>query len=133
MPELIDSSVWIDFTRARSPVVLKRFLAPYILSPTAVVAEPIVFEVLRFALPAELKPLRAQFQLFPVLQTPIDLWEAAAVLGRDCRQAGATASAIDLLIASIAISYGAELVTLNRDFEPITRCSPLRVKLLNRP
>ena len=33
MPTLIDASLWIDFTRTRSPRAIKRFVAPYILHP----------------------------------------------------------------------------------------------------
>jgi hypothetical protein len=71
---LIDSSLWIDFTRARSPRALKQFIAPYILAPDAALAEPIVFEVLRHATEREIGPLEAQFQTMPVLATPVDLW-----------------------------------------------------------
>ena len=42
MPALIDTSLWIDFTRSRSPQSLKRFIAPYILSPDAALAEWLV-------------------------------------------------------------------------------------------
>ena len=49
MAVLLDTSLWIDFTRARSPLALRQFIAPYVLSPDAVLAEPIVFEVLRHA------------------------------------------------------------------------------------
>ena len=49
MPRVVDASVWIDFTRARSPQYLKDFIAPYILDPEACLAEPVVFEVLRYA------------------------------------------------------------------------------------
>jgi len=35
MTLLLDSSLWIDFTRARSPLVLKQFIAPYVLDPTS--------------------------------------------------------------------------------------------------
>ena len=51
MATLIDTSLWIDFTRAQSPQTLKQFIAPYILDPDAHVAEPVVFEVLRHAMP----------------------------------------------------------------------------------
>lgn len=37
MTLLLDSSssLWIDFTRARSPLVMKQFIAPYVLDPTS--------------------------------------------------------------------------------------------------
>ncbi len=53
MASLIDSSLWIDLTRARSPRTLKAFIAPFVNDAQACVAEPIAFEVLRHATDAE--------------------------------------------------------------------------------
>jgi predicted nucleic acid-binding protein len=130
---LIDSSLWIDFTRARSPRNLKQFIAPYVLAPDVALAEPVVFEVLRYASDEEIVQLQEQFRLLPLLLTPSNLWTAAAELGRDCRKKGITPSALDLLISSIANHYAAELVTFDADFEPIASASILKVKLLQRP
>ena len=35
MTLLLDTSLWIDFTRTRSPVALKQCIAPYVLDPAA--------------------------------------------------------------------------------------------------
>jgi hypothetical protein len=43
----VDASLWIDFSRARSPQSLRDFIAPYIFDPEACLAEPIRFEVPR--------------------------------------------------------------------------------------
>ena len=133
MPALIDSSLWIDFTRARSPRALKQFIAPYILAPEAALAEPIIYEVLRYATDQEVRAIEAQFQTMPCLQTPEDLWSWAAKLGQSCRKTGINAGALDLLIATVAIHHDAELITFDRDFEAIAGACALRVKLLQRP
>jgi predicted nucleic acid-binding protein len=130
---LIDSTLWIDFTRARSPRALKQFVAPYILAPDAAVAEPIVFEVLRHASEDEIRILHAQFQMLPLLATPDDLWTRAAKLGQGCRRKGISAGSLHLLIVAAAIHHGAELVTFDRDFQGIAAVCDLRVKLLQRP
>src|SRR5437879_5428398 len=98
MDALIDTSLWVDFTRARSARALKQFIAPHILAPEAVLAEPVAYEVLRHATPEELRPLQAQFETMPLLRTPDDLWAAAAKLGQACRKKGVTAGSLDLLI-----------------------------------
>jgi len=126
MATLLDTSLWIDFTRSRSPQALKRFIAPFILQPDAHLAEPVVFEVLRHATAAESKQLAQQFQTLPMLLTPPDLWTRAAALGQLCRQKNITVGALDLLIAGIALHHGA-------DFQKIAGVSPLCVKLLVRP
>jgi predicted nucleic acid-binding protein len=133
MPTLIDTSLWIDFTRTRSPRTLKRFIAPFILDPDAHLAEPITFEMLRHATPTEAKQLTQQFQTLPMLATPPLLWPQAADLGQACRQKNITVHSLDLLIAAIALHYGAEVVTFDDDFQRIAGVSKLQVKLLKRP
>src|SRR5690242_2970875 len=103
MATLIDSSLWIDLTRARSPRALKAFIAPYVNDSQACLAEPIAFEVLRHATDAEAEKLTRQFETVPLLTSPVDLWSRAADLGRSCRRAGVTAGSLDLVIAAVAL------------------------------
>ena len=133
MPTLIDTSLWVDFTRSRSPRTIKRFIAPFILHPDAHLAEPITFEILRHATPAEAKQLTQQFQTLPMLATPLLLWPDAAKLGQACRQKNITVNSLDLLIATIALHHGAAVVTFDDDFQKIASVSSLQVKLLIRP
>jgi predicted nucleic acid-binding protein len=133
MPLLIDTSLWVDFTRASSPPRLKRFIAPHLLHRDAHLAEPVVFEILRHATPTEARHLLLQFQTLPLLTTPPDLWTEAARLGQACRGKGITAASLDLLIAAVALHHGAEIVTFDLDFERIASVSTLQVKCLQRP
>lgn len=133
MPTLIDTSLWIDFTRLRSPAKLKQLIAPFILDPDAHVADPIRFEILRHATQQESRQLNRHFQTFPVLAVPSDLWSAAALLGQQSRQKGITIGALDLLIATVALHHGATLITFDDDFQKIAGVSSLQVKLLQRP
>jgi len=133
MARLVDTSLWIDFTRARSPRLLKEIISPHILDPEACLAEPIAFEVLRYANEEETRQLQAQFQTVPMLSTPLNLWSEAAALGQRCRREGITAGSLDLLIASVALHHGAELVTFDVDFEHIATVSALKVTRLRRP
>jgi len=130
---LIDTSLWIGFTRTRSPQSLKQYIAPYILHPLAHLAEPIVFEVLRHATPKESRQLKQHFQTFPTLATPEALWSSAAELGQACREKGFTVGGLDLLIASVAVAHQALLITFDEDFQKIAMSSELQVKLLQRP
>jgi predicted nucleic acid-binding protein len=133
MPTLIDTSLWIDFTRTRSPRTLKRFIAPYILHPDAHLAEPITFEILRHATAAEARQLTQQFQTLPMLATPPLFWTQAAELGQACRRKNITIGSLDLLIATIALHHGAEIVTFDSDYQKIASVSHLQTKLLQRP
>ncbi len=133
MPFLIDTCLWIDFTRKRSPRILKQFIAPYILNPNAHLTPPISFEILRHASPAESKQLEEHFLTFPILATPADLWMQACKLGQACQQKNIMVGSFDLLIATIAIHHDAELISFDDDFLKIASISPLKVKHLKRP
>lgn len=133
MARLIDSSLWIDLTRTKSPSFRKAFVAPHVLDPEARIAEPVIFEMVRNATAAEAQLLLGYFASIPELATPIDLWPRAAEIGQACRAAGITPRALDLLIAQVAIHHGAELVTFDSDFEKIARVSGLQVILLQQP
>jgi predicted nucleic acid-binding protein len=104
-----------------------------LLHPDAHVAEPIVFEILRHATAAEARQLTQQFLTLRLLATPPLLWTEAAKLGQACRLKSFTVGSLDLLIATIALHHGAEVVTFDDDFQKIASISNLQVKLLKRP
>lgn len=133
MERLIETSLWVDFTRQRSPVELKSQIRPFILARDACLCKPVIFEVLRAALPQECAPLDAQFAVIPILRTPALLWRDAARLGQFCRNRRFTAGSLDLLIAALAIHHAAEVVTFDADYSEIAKVEPaLKVHLLTR-
>jgi len=133
MTLLLDTSLWVDFTRTRSPAPLKQFIAPFVLGPEAHLAEPVRFEMLRSARPDETCQLIAQFDTLPTLSTPVDLWQRAIDLGQACRQIGQTVLSLDLLVAAVALHHNAVLVSFDADFEAIASVSELRLQRLERP
>ena len=133
MARLIDSSLWVDFTRGKSPLGLKAFIRPWILDPAAVLCEPIAFEVLRHATDSERLKIEAQFATLPLLPTPPQLWRDAAALGQKCRNHGINSGSLDLLIATLAIHHRAELVTFDAGFSQIASVSSLHATVLERP
>ena len=133
MVTIVDTNLWIDFTRPGSPSSLKKFIAPYVLDASNHLAEPIIFELLRLANPIEYRQLTDQFAIIPRLATPSDLWNKAAELGQACRKKGHNLGALDLLIASVALHHDATIVTFDEDFQRVSTVSKLLVKLLQRP
>ena len=129
---LPDSNVWIDHVRQSTPLSVKRMVKPFIIDESACIAEPIVFEILRGAAAHETKLLERQFANYLVLPTPSSLWNDAAQLGRHLRTPGITIGGMDLLIASVAISAEAKLITFDADFAAISRFSKLQVEVLKR-
>ncbi|MCP9885919.1 hypothetical protein KBY97_12425 [Synechococcus sp. ATX 2A4] len=81
---MLDTRLWIDVSRARSPAPLRQFIAPFLLDPKAHLAEPVLFEVLRSSRPEEAWLLEAQFANLPYLPTPKDLWQRAIALALAC-------------------------------------------------
>jgi len=133
MADLIDTSLWIDYSRVKSPRALKEFVAPFIWDADAFLAEPVVFEMLRCASEAEKNLLMRSFELMPMLETPRSLWTSAAELGQKCRAQKLTMGALDLLVASVALRHDARVVTFDSDFAKIAEVCALRVHLLARP
>ena len=133
MARLIDSSLWVNFTRRGSPAELKALIHPWVIDPDAALCEPVAFEVLRHATPAERPPLEAQFATLPLLPTPSDLWSQATTLGQACRDRGVTPGSLDLLIAALALHHRADLVTFAADYQLIAQAAPLHLTLLTRP
>ncbi|MGA0333899.1 MAG: PIN domain-containing protein [Kiritimatiellia bacterium] len=133
MARLIETSLWIDFTRSRTPVARKTEIRRWILDPDAALCEPVAFEVLRHATVKERPLIEAQFASLPLLPTPATLWRDAARLGQACRDQGFTAGSVDLLIAALALHHHAELITSDQDFRAIAKASKLQVTLLSKP
>lgn len=133
MEYLIDSTLWIDSVRPKSSAALKAQTSGWIKHPEAVTCQPVVFELLRNAKLTERRGLRARFATLPVLPTPDDLWEAGVSLGQRCRDRGFTVGPFDLLIATIALHHGAEIIAFDADYSLIAQAEPaLRVKVLTR-
>lgn len=132
MARLIESSLWVDFTREKTPLAQKERILEWILDPAAHLCEPVAFEVLRHATPRERPMIEAQFATLPLLPTPTSLWRDAVRIGQACRDGGFTAGSLDLVIAALAMHHQAELITFDADFASIQQHVDLRIRLLSR-
>jgi predicted nucleic acid-binding protein len=63
---------------------------------------------------------------FPLLVAEAESCLAAARLHRRCKERGLGASTIDCHVAAAAIENDCHLLTTDRDFERISRISPLQ-------
>ena len=132
MSYIVDSSVWVDFFRAGSPIALKRQAVKLIDDQAAMICEPVQFELLRAAPAAARKKIEAHLELLPLAPTPHGLWRDAARLGQKCIGRGLLPPAMDLLIAQVCLDHDLELVTFDQHFADIARVSPLRARILDR-
>lgn len=132
MVTVVDSSLWVDYFRARTPAAVKRQIDPIVRAPDIALCEPIVFELLRAAPPSQAHVIERYFSTIPLLPTPPTLWSDARALGRRCGAAGFLPRALDLLIAQACIFHQATFVSFDAHFQPIAAAGPLKLGLLAR-
>ena len=63
----------------------------------------------------------------PMVETPFDIWDKAAETRYELARKGTTASLVDVMIAVIAKSAKAHLLTLDRDFILIAKTAGIEL------
>jgi predicted nucleic acid-binding protein len=127
---VVDSSVWIDhFSGRRSPQVdaLDRLLATRGLP--ILVGDIVMYEVLCGCRSArQVTQLRRWFEpLLLVSMLNFDLVPRAVTHYQALRRRGVTPGTVDMMIATYCIEMSAELLTADRDFEPMREHLGLRL------
>jgi predicted nucleic acid-binding protein len=126
----VDSSVWIDFLKARSTPevgVLKQFLRR---QPDQVAMVDIVFAEVIQGVPEErMRRVDALFSGLPVLRSEWKHdYQAAAGIYRMARRAGFTPrGTIDCLIAAVCVRADVPLLHSDADFDRIATITALSV------
>lgn len=133
MQRIIDTSLWVDFARTRTPRAVREQIRALVDAPDACLCDPVAFELLRAASPAERPALERRFATMEWLTTPADFWRNAILLGQACRDRGFTVGSLDLLIATVAFAHDVEVISFDGDYSLIALAAPkLRVQLLTR-
>jgi predicted nucleic acid-binding protein len=128
---LVDTSAWIEFQRATGSPVHRRLATAVAGDEELMTIGLVVLEVSAGATDEayarDLRRLLARCSYMP-LEEPPD-WEAAAVIYRACRRAGATIRGLpDCLIAAVAIRVGASVLHRDADFDAISHHMPLEIE-----
>src|ERR1051326_8371369 len=113
MARLIDSSIWVDYFRKRTTPAVLAQIRRELGAPLTCICEPLAFEILRAATPAERRTVRRHFAVLNPLATPDALWQEAILLGQRCRDHGFTIGALDLLIATVALHHDVEIIAFD--------------------
>jgi len=132
MSSVIDSTLWVDYFRAKTPLPIRERIEPWVYAPGAVLCNPIRFEILRAARRNERAGIEEMFATLPILPDPDQLWEKSARLGQKCLDEGFVPPSGDLLIATVCLEHEVELVTFDQDFVRIAEITELKVELLRR-
>lgn len=125
---LVDTSVWIDFFRARDTLPVRRLTALLPAGADVCVTPEILQEILQGACDVpQFEKYRRYFTSQPIL-TPRDAVQSAIAAARmyfDCRRRGITVrSSNDCLIAQLAVEHNAALLHDDTDFESIAKVAP---------
>ena len=132
MGALIDSSLWVDYFRMKTPRAVKEQVVAVADEENAVLCEPVRLEILRAALRTDRRRVEETFATLPMMSTPPHIWQQAMSLGQSCLDEGLQPPSMDLLIASVCLHHGIEIVTFDTHFADIAKVSPLKVRLLKR-
>ena len=112
---LVDTSAWVEFFRGRAP--LCDAVDDALDANEAALCGPVMTELRR-----GLRSTAERRRVLPLLAgchwlaDPARLWEDAGDLGYYLARKGVTAKSIDLLIAAVALTHGAAILTQDHDF-----------------
>ncbi len=113
---LVDSSVWVQIFRfpQSEPLTAMQGVIEIEIATCGVVVQ----EVLQgFKRQADFEWFKSKFLMIPWLEAPHEVYLKAAQMAKDLRETGITITAVDALIASIAMRANVQLWTLDKDFD----------------
>jgi predicted nucleic acid-binding protein len=107
--KLVDTSSWIEFLRGKNNVVAGR-VRELMREDEAGLCEMVLVELWNGARgEAEKQVLLDLQEVLPVLPIDSRVWLKSVSVAKECRRAGVTAPAADVIIAACALHYGLEL------------------------
>lgn len=127
-PVLIDTSAWVCFFARSGFIGIREAVSQLLDEDMAAIAGPIVVELIQGArTERERDFLKSRLEGLHWLPITDSHWHEAADLSFRLRRKGVTASAIDVLLAAVAISYKCKLLHKDSDFDLIAKHSALRL------
>jgi predicted nucleic acid-binding protein len=124
---LVDTSAWICFFSRRGFEDLKKTLSNLLDEDRAAIAGPILVELIQGTRTSDEKEtIRTLIKGIHWLSLSDDHWHKAAEMAFALRRKGVTSSAIDTLIAVLAIDNGCLLLHKDSHFDLIARNSSLK-------
>ncbi|PZC49006.1 MAG: hypothetical protein C1O27_000375 [Chloroflexi bacterium] len=113
---IVDTSVWIQFMRARNSLEHLE-LARLIRAGQAVMVGPVLAEILQGARSQEeYERLFFDLTALPYAETSRETWAEVGLLSYQLRREGSPVGVVDLTIAALALEYGHGVYTLDKHF-----------------
>jgi predicted nucleic acid-binding protein len=124
---LVDTSAWICFFSRRGFEDLKRTLSTLLDEDRAAIAGPILVELIQGTrTPEEKETIKTLIRGIHWFSVSEDHWHKASEIAFALRRKGITSSAIDTLIAVLAIEYRCLLLHKDSHFDLIAQHSSLK-------
>ena len=115
---LLDTSVWIDALRGKTPNIVA--LTQRLLNDDrALTCGPVIFEIKRGLRSPERKKILPLFDALIRLSFDEVMWDAAGDLDASLRKKGVTIPSMDVLISQICLHHKVSLFTLDEHFRSV--------------
>ena len=119
---LVDTSAWICFFARRGYPEIKEALSLLLEEDRAAIAGPVMIEIVQGARTAEEKEdIKKWIKGMHWLSVTDTIWNNAAEMAFALRRKGITTSAIDTLIAALAIEYDCSILHRDSHFDLMAR------------
>ncbi len=125
---LVDTSAWIEALRPSGSKEIKEKVDVLLGEDCVATSGIIKLELLSGTrTEKEYHELSEDLESLHYIPTSEDVWRYSYRLSRDIKKAGLSIPATDLLIASVAITAGCEIMHLDKHFTFLAKHSPLQV------
>ena len=119
---LVDTSAWIETLRRNGDADIRASVRAATREGRAVLCDLVLLELWNGAQGADEQRILRELELtVEKVPTSPAVWEAASDLARNCRRAGVSAPATDILIAACAEHHRLEILHRDAHFDHIAR------------
>jgi predicted nucleic acid-binding protein len=117
-PVLLDTSVWIDALRGKTPEIVTVTRA-LLNDDRILTCGPVIFEIKRGLRTQERKKIMPMFVALIRLPLEENIWDKAGDLDASLRKKGITIPPMDVLIAQVCLHHKVFLFTLDEHFHSV--------------
>jgi predicted nucleic acid-binding protein len=115
---MLDTSVWIDALRGKTPHIVAITQA-LLNEDRIIICGPILFEIKRGLRPPDRKKILPLFDALIRLTVDESAWDDAGDLDASLRKKGITIPPMDVVIAQVCLHHEVSLFTLDEHFHSI--------------
>ena len=115
---LLDTSVWIDALRGKTPHIVAATHA-LLNDDRILTCGPVIFEIKRGLRPSDRKKILPLFDALIRLSVDETVWDNVGTLDASLRSKGITIPPMDLIIAQVCLHHKVTLFTLDEHFSSI--------------